>query len=94
MVAIFVIDNIFRFSDNILNSKLSIIIEIVEGRDVVLIIIGVFGFSYLLGDSKWSIIARISGIRLAIFEIGDFFEFSDHLRNIKRIFIFFLIQSC
>ena len=53
-VAILVTVDVFRLSDDVLNSKMSTVTGIAEGRVAILVTVDVFGLSHLLGDSKVS----------------------------------------
>ena len=50
-VAILVTVDVFRLSDDVLNSKMSTVTGIAEGRVAILVTVDVFGLSRLLGDS-------------------------------------------
>ena len=49
-----VIADVFRLSDAVLNSKMSTVTRIAEGRLAILVTVHVFGLSHLLGNSKVS----------------------------------------
>ena len=60
-VAILVTVDVFRLSDDVLNSKMSTVTGIAEGRVAILVTVDVFGLSHLLGDSKVSTVTGIAG---------------------------------
>ena len=73
--------DVFGLSDDVLNSKMSTITGIAEGRVAILVTIDVFGLSHLLGNSKMSTVTGISGVRVAILVTVDAFEFPDQFRS-------------
>ena len=90
MIAIFVVDNFFQLLDDILNSKISTAIEVVEGRDIILIIVDAFGFSYLeIQKNRLSSGSRISEMPFS--KLADFWISRIFLEIEKRIVISFLV---
>ena len=71
----------FRLSDDVLNSKMSTVTGIAEGRVAILVTVDVFGLSHFLGDSKVSTVTGISCVRVAILVTVDAFELSDQFRS-------------
>ena len=71
----------FRLSDDVLNSKMSTVTGMAEGRVAILITVDVFELSHFLGDSNVSTVTGISGVRVAIFVTVDAFELSDQFRS-------------
>ena len=79
-VAILVTVDVFRLSDDVLNSKMSTVTGIAEGRVAILVTVDGFGLPHVLGDSKVSTVTGISGVRVAILVTVDAFELSDQFR--------------
>ena len=93
-LAIRVTVDVFRLSDDVLNSKMSTVTGIAEGRVAILVTVDVFGLSHLLGDPKVSTVTGISGVRVAILVTVDAFELSDHFRSCNSIAMSFPAQRC
>ena len=93
-VAILVTVDVFRLWDDVLNSKMSTVTGIAEGRVAILVTVDVFGLSHVLGDSKVSTVTGILGARVAILVTVDAFELSDQFRIRKMIAMSFPAQRC
>ena len=79
-VAILVTFNVFRLSDDVLNSKMSTVTGIAESRVAILVTVDVFGLSHLLGDSKVSTVTGIAGVTVAILVTFNVFRLSDDVK--------------